>query len=71
MDTREPTITREAIIDLSDPAFCKANVCIVTGCGTGIGRATSIAAAANRLTTVGLDINAEEGRKTEAMEKGR
>jgi 3-hydroxybutyrate dehydrogenase len=42
-------------------------VCIVTGAGTGIGRATAIAAAANKLMTVGLDINEEEGKKTQKM----
>ncbi|MBI5063530.1 MAG: SDR family oxidoreductase, partial [Desulfatitalea sp.] len=31
---------------------------------TGIGRATAIAAAANHLTVVGVDINAEQGRRT-------
>jgi 3-hydroxybutyrate dehydrogenase len=67
MDINEPVITQSDILKLSDPAFNAQNVCIVTGCGTGIGRATAIAAAANQLTTVGLDINAEEGRKTQAM----
>jgi 3-hydroxybutyrate dehydrogenase len=42
-------------------------VCIVTGAGMGIGRATAVAAAANGLSVVGLDINASEGAKTEAM----
>jgi 3-hydroxybutyrate dehydrogenase len=40
---------------------------VVTGAGTGIGRATAVAAAANNLMTVGLDINAEEGDKTRKM----
>jgi 3-hydroxybutyrate dehydrogenase len=42
-------------------------VCIVTGAGTGIGRATAIAAAVNNLMTVGLDINEKEGKKTQKM----
>jgi 3-hydroxybutyrate dehydrogenase len=42
---------------------------VVTGAGTGIGRATAVAAAANNLMTVGLDINAEEGDKTCKMIK--
>lgn len=67
MEIKEPTITQDQILKLSDPAFNKNNVCIVTGCGTGIGRATAIAAAANQLTTVGLDINAAEGQKTQKM----
>jgi hypothetical protein len=41
--------------------------CIVTGAGTGIGRATAIAAAANNLMTVGLDINEKEGKKTQKI----
>ena len=40
---------------------------MVTGAGTGIGRATAIAAAANKLMTVGLDINQEEGTKTQNL----
>lgn len=64
VDTREPTITREEILFLQDENFDTQNVCVVTGAGTGIGRATAVAAAANNLTTVGLDINAEEGDKT-------
>ncbi|MFY9941487.1 MAG: SDR family oxidoreductase [Desulfobacterales bacterium] len=67
MEITEPVITQEDILKLSDPAFNTRHVCIVTGCGTGIGRATAVAAAANQLMTVGLDINAEEGQKTQKM----
>ena len=63
-DTKEPEIQREEILILQDEHFNPGNVCIVSGAGTGIGRATSVAAAANRLTVVGLDINEEEGQKT-------
>ena len=67
MDINEPVITPEDILKLQDPAFGSGNVCVVTGCGTGIGRATAIAAAVNQLMTVGLDINQEEGQKTQQM----
>jgi 3-hydroxybutyrate dehydrogenase len=63
-DTREPEIQREEILILQDEHFNPGNVCIVSGAGTGIGRATSVAAAANHLMVVGLDINEEEGQKT-------
>ncbi len=67
MDIREPEITRDQVLVLQDPNFKVENVCIVTGAGTGIGRATAIAAAANRLMTVGIDINEAEGKRTQKM----
>jgi len=67
MDITEPGIERRQILVLADEDFNKDHVCIVTGCGTGIGRATAVAAAANGLTVAGLDINAEEGEKTGGM----
>ncbi len=67
MDIKEPDIKREDILSLEDRDFNPRNVCIVSGAGTGIGRATAIAAAANNLTVVGLDVNADESRRTEEM----
>jgi 3-hydroxybutyrate dehydrogenase len=66
-DTKEPEITREEMLILQDKNFNSNNVCIVTGAGTGIGRATALAAAANKLMTVGLDVNEEEGKKTQNL----
>jgi 3-hydroxybutyrate dehydrogenase len=66
-DAKEPDIRREDILFLQDVNFNHDNVCVVTGAGTGIGRATAIAAAANNLMTVGLDINEEEGKKTQNL----
>jgi len=66
-DTKEPHIQQEEILFLKDDSFNHDNVCVVSGAGTGIGRATAIAAAANNLMTVGLDINAEEGKKTQNL----
>jgi 3-hydroxybutyrate dehydrogenase len=72
IDSTEPKIKSEDILILLDDDFIAGNVCIVTGAARGIGRATAVAAAANNLTTVGLDINEEEGKKTQQMarEKG-
>lgn len=67
MEISEPTIRREDILLLLDDDFNPNNVCIVTGAASGIGRATAVAAAANNLMTVGLDINEDEGRKTQQM----
>ncbi|MGD2187903.1 MAG: SDR family NAD(P)-dependent oxidoreductase, partial [Desulfobacterales bacterium] len=66
-DTREPEIQGEEILFLQDENFNHNNVCLVTGSATGIGRATAIAAAANHLMTVGLDLNEAEGRKTQNL----
>ena len=67
MDIREPEIKRQEILFLPDHQFTPDHVCIVTGAGTGIGRATAVAAAANNLMTVGLDINETEGKRTQKM----
>ncbi|MFH0957882.1 MAG: SDR family oxidoreductase [Pseudomonadota bacterium] len=67
MDINEPKILREQVLVIVDGDFNPGNVCIVTGAGAGIGRATAVAAAANNLMTVGLDVDEKEGKKTEQM----
>ena len=67
IEIQEPEITREDILFLADENFNSNMVCIVTGSAGGIGRATAIASAANKLMTVGLDINEEEGKKTQNL----
>jgi 3-hydroxybutyrate dehydrogenase len=69
-DTREPEILKDQVLMLSDVNFTSENVCVVSGASTGIGRATAVAAAANGLTVVGLDINEAEGRQTVEMAAG-
>ncbi len=64
MEIMEPEISADGILVLQDTHFHTGHVCIVTGCGTGIGRACAVAAAANQLMVVGLDINAKEAKKT-------
>lgn len=67
INVTEPKITQEDILILIDENFNPRNVCLVTGAGGGIGRATAVAAAANKIMTVGLDINLKEGKKTEEL----
>ena len=67
IEIQEPEITREDILFLSDNNFSPNNICIVSGAGTGIGRATAIAATANNLMVAGLDFNEEEGEKSQKL----
>jgi len=67
MEIKEPEIKYEEILILQDAHFNPDNVCIISGSGTGIGRATAIAASANKLMTVGFDVNEEEGKKTQRL----
>lgn len=63
----EPKIEPDQILIVDDSDFRPEHVCLVTGAGTGIGRASALAAAANGLTVLGLDINTAEGTNTGAM----
>jgi len=67
IDISEPAISREQILMLSDPNFTCANICIVTGAASGIGRATAISAATNQLFTIGLDVDEKGGHETETL----
>ena len=67
IDIQEPAVTKDDILFLPDKNFNSNRVCIVTGSASGIGRATAIAAAANKIMTVGLDVNEEEGKKTQNL----
>ena len=69
MDITEPRVSSEEILVLLDDDFNPRNVCIVTGASGGIGRATAVAAAANNLLVVGLDLNEDGGKKTREMAK--
>ncbi|MEK7826668.1 MAG: SDR family NAD(P)-dependent oxidoreductase [Thermodesulfobacteriota bacterium] len=64
---KEPEIRQDDIMKVADGDFNIHNVCIVTGAGSGIGRATAIAASVNNLMTVGLDVDAAAGKKTQAL----
>lgn len=66
MEIKEPTITKDQILLLHDDQFREGNVCIVTGCSSGIGRAVAIAIAANGLQVVGLDINEAAAAETQS-----
>ena len=67
MDINEPAITKDEILLLQDAHFTPENVCMVTGAAGGIGRATAVAAAANGLMTVGLDVDEAGGKETQQM----
>jgi 3-hydroxybutyrate dehydrogenase len=58
MEIKEPEIHPYEILNVRDSHFNPQTVCIITGAGRGIGRATALAAAWNNLTVVGFDIDA-------------
>lgn len=57
MEIQEPAILPQDILVVKDSQFNSDNVCIITGAGSGIGRATVLAAAMNNLSVVGFDID--------------
>ena len=58
-DLTEPELTAADLLVLEDPHFDAGTVAVVTGAASGIGQATAVALAANGLTVVGADIDAE------------
>lgn len=64
---KEPEIRQDDILKVADGDFNIGHVCIVTGAGSGLGRATAVAASVNNLMTVGLDVDAAAGKKTQAL----
>ncbi len=58
MERYGPTApTADDFLVLDDPHYAPENVVIVTGAGSGIGRATALAFAANGLTVAGTDLD--------------
>ncbi|MEF8839680.1 MAG: SDR family oxidoreductase, partial [Haloarculaceae archaeon] len=55
----EPELRPEDLLRLEDDHFDGDSVAIVTGAASGIGQATAVALAANGLSVVGADIDAE------------
>ncbi len=66
---KEPEIHREDILIVADRNFKRANVAIVTGAASGVGRAAAIAMGANGLTVLGLDVDEKRGQETVEMGK--
>ncbi|WP_135304651.1 SDR family oxidoreductase [Haloarcula amylovorans] len=57
-DLSAPELTAADFLVLDDPHFTADTVALVTGAASGIGRATAVALAANGLTVVGADVDA-------------
>ena len=65
-------ITDDDLLFVDDGTFAPENVCIVTGAASGIGQATALAAAANGLTVLATDVDAdglaETARKADELD---
>ena len=68
-DLQEPVIHREEILVVKDKSFNPKNGAIVTGAASGVGRATAIALAVNRVLVIGTDVNEERGHETVDLAK--
>ncbi len=69
IDIQEPEIQKSEILVVDDEYFNSENVCIVTGAASGIGRATAVAIAANKIGVVCVDIDENGGNATVKMAK--
>lgn len=67
MDINEPIIVLDDILTLADDDFHPGHVCLVSGVGTGIGRAVALVCAVNGLTVLGLDVNEDQAGRTQSM----
>lgn len=63
-DLRSPEIKKSEILIVKDENFKPEFVCLVTGGASGIGRATALAMAANRLSVAVLDLDEKGGKET-------
>ena len=62
-----PELSREDLLIVDDPRFSEETTALVTGAASGIGQATAVAHAANGLTVVGADVDADGMEETAAM----
>lgn len=65
-DLEAPELRRSDIMVVDDGAFDADRVALITGAGSGIGRATALTFAHNGLTVVGADVDAGGLAETEA-----
>jgi 3-hydroxybutyrate dehydrogenase len=67
-----PELAAEDVLDVDDDRFAPESVCLVTGAGSGIGRAIALAMAENGVTVAATDLDTEglDGTVERAGEMG-